>query len=97
MRRMSAWLILAALLAVSAVAIAADIKQLQGSVVFACPKGKAVKVKVGDVQVTFWVHPNCPKRAHLCAQIKALKAGDQITVKYFTQGEKHYLTQIVKQ
>lgn len=96
MRRTVLLVILAAFLIMSIAAIAAERKQARGSVIFACPKGNAVKLKVGDAQVIFWVYPHCPRRHHLSAQIKALKAGDIITVKYFTQQGKHYLTEIKK-
>ena len=96
MRQLSACIVVIAFLALCAAALAAEVKQIDGSVVFACPQGKAVKVKAGDTQVMLWVRPNCPRGPALSALIKTLKAGDNVTAKYTIAGQKNYLTHLAK-
>jgi ABC-type uncharacterized transport system YnjBCD substrate-binding protein len=95
MRRTIVWVVLVAFLLTSAAALAADILTVAGKVTFACPQGNALKVKNVNGEVMLWVNPNCPHKAGLQAQIKALKVGNHVRCRYYNaQAGKNYVTKI---
>mgnify|MGYP001584722427 CR=1 FL=1 len=96
MRRTLACVILAAFVLTGAVALAAELQTITGTVTMACPKGCALKVKSETTEVMLWVHPKCPHRDALMTQIKGLKAGDHVVCKYATKDGKNYVMQITK-
>jgi hypothetical protein len=89
-----AWTILAAFLLMSAAALAWELQTITGAVTFACPQGHALKVKSTTAEVMMYVHPKCPHRADLMAQIKTLRVGKHVRCKYYTQNGKNYVTKI---
>lgn len=95
---------LAAFFSALAMAVAEEGKgpktnEVTGQVVFACPKGHAVKIKKDEkTELTLLVYPKCPKRSELEKQIKSLEKGTTITATYFTcpKSKKNYVTKIVE-
>jgi len=94
MRAVLVLVVLAAFMVGSIALAGPEVKQIQGKVLFACPRGAAVKVHSDSATLMLWVNPNCPRREALATQIKALKAGDCVKAEYVALDGKNYLTKL---